>query len=1217
MADDQEEVVYSFEGDVSSLRQATQEAISLLDKFDATIKNTASKDTFSASKTSATSFQRVINGLIKQVNSLTTSLNTAGSSIKTSMPDGTAIVTAATKDFADVLDYLNSSTTTTSADLKLLTEVLQETKSSIDPIVARAQMLSTALKPLENLQTAQVLKSTGTAAQQTQRHFEAAAAAGFRVQDAYVKSGKSAADSATVFLKASKSAQKITSVQSAVRRLQNEMNMLGARAKVAWEQFAAKIDPTVTKIQSFKDKTNKALGQIKATIAKVSGIFKRVSTETDKTDSSFRKLSSTAGKAGSSLKSLNRHATASNNALKKLSGITRGLKGTFQALTGLQLGNVLVEASKQSINFAENVNLFKVAMGEALDVGTRFVNQMSEVYGMDPSNLMRYAGNFYQLADAIDMPDAAAANLSLSLVKATNDISSLFNVPVEKVFEDLSSGMQGMSRAVRKYGMDIRATTLEQTALTLGIIANVESMSEANRQGLRYITMMRQAKNASGDFARTIESPANQLKIFREQMTQLGRAIGDLFIRPLTTAIQHINGFVMALRMVISFIGSVLGLVSNVTGSVTESVESTAESIESIGSSASGATKELKGMLAPFDELNVLSAQDNSGGGAASSIEPPEILDPAIADEIAKMELGLENIRMKALDVRDAILGFFGFKIDGSKIISWDAADFEANLIGKFPQWTQTIQATFDNWSSIVNAFKQVLNSLGGIAQTVWAKVAGFLGKYVNDDTIATFISGLSDSLSNFATLLSDNKDTISDFAFVIGALAIAFKGFSSISTLIGPVASFISTCISALAPFASVIGWAAAIAAAIAVLYVSSDQFANSFNGLVDSVGSGLVNIFGSFWETLQTVWQGIQRLWQNNIQPMIEELGNGLAPVLDTVKDLWEDFGNIITDVFDMISSIWTNTLEPVLAVFFDAISNLCKIFGTLWSEWVGPIVKNIGDSLTKLWQNTLRPIIENVIGIIGGLAEIILGLWNNVLAPVINWLANVLGPIFVNVFNAVWNTISSVVASIGRVINGLLKIIKGVIDFVAGVFSGDWERAWNGIKNIFTGIWDAIAGALSAPINVIIGAINVVLGAISGAINSVIRAINSISVDIPDWVPLVGGKHIGFNIREISTWSIPYLANGGIATSPTMAMIGEGKYDEAVIPLGNSPQMRELVSTIADAVSRKPPENPSNTPIQVRVYIGDREWDAFTYESAQRGKDLVGAQPIRIGG
>lgn len=1206
MADNQEEVVYSFEGDTSSLRQATQEAISLLDKFETAIKSTASKDTFSASKTSATNFQRSINGLVKQVNLLTSSLNTAGSAVETAMPDGAAIVAAATKDFADVLDYLSSSTTITSSDLKLLTEVLKETRNSIDPVIARAQLLSSSLKPLESLQAAQSFQSTGAAVQQTQRHFEAAAAAGFRVQDAYEQSGKSAAESAAVFLKASRSAEKITSIQGAVRALKTEMSLLGAQTRLAWEQFANKIDPTGAKIQSFKDRTNKAFGQIRATIAKVSGIFKRVSTESDKTDSSFKKLSSSTGKVGNAFKSMSNHAKTNHNALKMLSGATRGLKSAFQALIGLKFGSVFVEAAKQSISYVENLNLFKVAMGDALDIGTEFVDQMSEIYGMDPSNLMRYAGNFYQLADAIDMPDESAAKLSLSLVKASNDISSLFNVPIDQVFENLSSGMQGMSRAVRKYSMDIRTTTLQQTALSLGIKENVTTMSEANRQGLRFITMMKQASNASGDFARTIESPANQLKIFREQMGVLGRSIGNLFIKPLTVAMAYINGFVMALSAVINFIASIAGIFGSIFGGSTfdaaaDSADGAAESIEGIGGAAGGAAKKLKQMLAPFDELNVLQDQQSSGGGGGGNLEDLGTLNPAIAEQIEKMELQLENIKMKAVEVRDALLEFLGFEAEEGTILSWDASAFEANLINKFPQWTQTIQAIFANWTSIVEAFGETLEALAGIAQAVWEKTVGFIGKFVNDDSVSTAINNMASSLSSFASYLRENQEGIANFVIILGALVSAFRGLSIISTLIGPVATFISTCTTALAPFANLLNWVTLVVAAIVVLYQNSTVFATAFDSLVASIGEGLVSVFASLWTLLQTIWVGIQTIWAENIQPMLVAVGEAVAPVIKTIEELWNNLAAVVSSAINSIEQLWTSTLEPVLAAFFDAISGLAEIFGTLWSEVIGPVVEHIGDGFQTLWETMLRPIFESIVNIIGDVIVIVLELWNNVLAPLINWLVNTLAPIFRNVFNTVWDIIQNVVGNIGQSIRGLLQILQGIIDFIAGVFTGNWSRAWEGIVGIFEGIWNTLAGIVKIVLNAVIGVLNVGLSAISGAINAIIRAVNTISFTAPDWVPGVGGKRLGFNLKEVGNWNIPYLESGAVVTSPTLAMVGEGKYDEAVIPLGNSPQMKELIDRISEATSSRG----INDPIQVNVFIGNEQVAEYMHTATKRAQ------------
>ena len=1202
MADNQEEVVYQFTGDVSSLRQATESALGLLSKYQAQIDRISADGGFGKSTKSAKSFQSQISATTKQVTNMQKQM----------------------KGISDVRLFPSAQ----------VTQQLQGSLISINQVFDR-------LASSSKLSTKEVQALT----------------AQLRSKNAGLKSNS--AEVTALVQKEQKWQQTLDGVRSKTTQFRDSLDTLRGRISNVFDPMVSKLNSLsapftkiTVKLQSFRDKASETFGRVSQLASTVASAFRRVSTaesaSADATNKStnahsrlrsilasiqnaFKKETSSVDKEQDALKKKNdtlkdstrRHSslrdilinlgrtfsTESNSArtfntnLKNLNSTSKLLKNALTGLISIPIAQWLAEAAKQSISYAENLNLFTVAMGDSLDVGTEFIERMAEIYGMDPSSLMRYAGNFYQLADAIDMPDESAAKLSLSLLKATNDISSLFNVPIEKVFNDLSSGMQGMSRAVRKYGMDIRVTTLQQTALSLGITESVETMSEANRQGLRFITMMRQASNASGDFARTIESPANQLKVFKEQLAVLGRSIGNLFIGPLTTAITYINGFIMALSTAINFIAAFFGIFNSLFGggadSALDAADGVTDSVNNIGGAAGGAAKELKKMLAPFDELNVLQAQASGGSGGGGALSDIGTLDPAIAAEIERMELQLENVRMKAVEVRDALLDFFGFQVEDGVILSWDSSEFEANLISKFPQWTQTIQAAFDNWTNILSSFGEMLKALGGVAQAIWDKIASFLSKYVNDDSVATYIEDLSASLNKFTDFVNSNQSAIADFVITLGVLVTMFKGFSAISALIGPVTSFISTCVSALAPFASVVSWAAAIVAAIVLLYTNSEQFASSFDKLMVSLGTGLVSVFGSIWEMLQTLWTSIQTLWTNNIQPMIAELGNALAPVINTITDLWLDLSSLIASVFNMVQDVWTSVLAPVFARFFDAISNLAKIFGTLWSEWVGPVIQHIGDSLVKFWETTLRPIVENIIGIIGGLAEIILGLWNGVLAPLINWLFNVYGPLFVNVFNTIWDIVVSVASGIGRAINGVLEIIRGLIDFVVGVFSGDWKRAWEGVVRIFKGVWDTIAGILSVPINIIIGGINLVLSGIAGAINAVVRAINSISINIPDWIPGVGGKHIGFNLKQVGTPKIPYLASGAVVTSPTLAMVGEGKYDEAVIPLGNSPQMKELVNQIADAAKSRG----VNDPIQVNVYIGNEQVAEYMHKADRR--------------
>lgn len=1202
MADNQEEVVYQFTGDVSSLRQATESALGLLSKYQAQIDRISADGGFGKSTKAAKSFQSQINATTKQVTNMQKQM----------------------KGISDVRLFPSAQ----------VTQQLQGSLISINQVFDR-------LASSSKLSTKEVQALT----------------AQLRSTNASLKSNS--AEVAALVQKEQKWQQTLDGVRNKTTQFRDSLDTLRGRISNVFDPMVSKLNSLsapftkiTAKLQSFRDKASETFGKVSQLASTVASAFRRVSTaESDSADATnkstnahsrlrsilasiqnaFKKETSSVDKEQDALKKKNdtlkdstrRHSSLRdilinlgrtfssesnsvrtfNTNLKSLNSTSKLLKNALTGLISIPIAQWLAEAVKQSISYAENLNLFTVAMGDSLDVGTEFIERMSEIYGMDPSSLMRYAGNFYQLADAIDMPDESAAKLSLSLLKATNDISSLFNVPIEQVFNDLSSGMQGMSRAVRKYGMDIRTTTLQQTALSLGITENVETMSEANRQGLRFITMMRQASNASGDFARTIESPANQLKVFKEQLAVLGRSIGNLFIGPLTTAITYINGFIMALSTAISFIAAFFGIFNSLFGggadSATDAADDVTDSVNNIGGAAGGAAKELKKMLAPFDELNVLQDQASGGGGGGGALSDIGTLDPAIAAEIEKMELQLENIRMKAVEVRDALLEFFGFQVEDGVILSWDASEFEANLINKFPQWTQTIQAVFDNWTDIINAFGDVLKALAGIAQAVWEKVVAFIGKFVNDDTVSAFISGLADDLNAFAGFLRSNQDAIANFVIALGAMSAAFKGFSAISTLIGPVVTFISTCASALAPFASVIGWAAAIVAVIAVLYTTSSTFAASFNALIVSIGEGLGAVFAAFWEALQVVWAGIQTLWAENILPMLTSIGDAIAPVVDTIIDLWEDLVAIIVDVFDMVEAVWSNTLQPVLAAFFDAISNLATIFGTLWSEIIGPVVAHIGDGIAALWSTTLRPIFENLIAIIGGVIEIILALWNNVLAPVVNWLSNVLAPIFVNVFNVVWDVVQNAIANISQSINGLLEILRGLIDFIAGVFTGDWGRVWQGVVGIFKGVWDTLAGIVKTVLNAVIGVINAALGAISGAINAIIRAVNTISFKAPDWVPGVGGKTLGFNLKQVGSWSIPYLASGAVVTSPTLAMVGEGKYDEAVIPLGNSPQMKELVNQIADAAKSRG----SNDPIQVNVYIGNEQVAEYMYRADRR--------------
>lgn len=1089
---DTESVVYEYIGDVTSLRKATEQAIGFLDSYQKHIDRISADGGFGKSAKAAKSFQTAVKSVTKDVAAMQGKPKKVTDVKLFSGTDVQKQIAKSLSGLAQVQARLKSATGLTTKEVQALTDQLKSSRQSLKDSSAGVDTLVT-----KELKFQQTLEDTRNRVSQFRDSLDSIRTRVSSVFDPLIS--------------------RLNSLRNPFSRVVQTVQVFKDKAANAFgriSQLASTVSSAFRRVSNSEDDASDAASRsarvhsgLASVIERIRSLFSKeteaVKTEDDSLDRKNKTLNSSTRNHRSLgsvvlnlLNTFNRESRSiinMNTQLGNMARISNLAKNALRGLTGVQLGRWLQEAIKQSIAYVENLNLFQVATGEAYEESLKFINSMSELYGMDPSNLMRYAGNFYQLADAISMPDEASAALSLGLTKATNDIASLFNVDIETVFENLSSGMQGMSRAVRKYGMDIRTTTLQQTALSLGLTEQVENMSEANRQGLRFITMMQQANNASGDFARTIETPANQLRIFKEQVTQLGRAIGNFLIGPLTTAISYINGFVMALRMVLQFIGSVIGVVNSFFGgsgsnNPEKTLDNVARGVGGVGGAAKEATKELKKMLAPFDELTLLQEPDtdlgSSGGGGGGGSSDLGTLDPAILKAIEEMQWKLDEVEMKAVKVRNAILAFLGFKVEDGTILSWDASVLEENLINKFPQWTKTIQSVFDNWSGIVDGFKAVFVSMGNVLQAVWDKVTGFIKKFINDDSVSSFISNLSTNLQNLAGWINQNASGIANFVIAFGLL----RGLS-------PIVGIVSSLVQHLSGLTSLL---------------------SSLIGAVTGVTAPM-----AAWAALISV------------------VGIALADLLIHNEEFRDKVGAAWDSLVQFLSDLWTSILQPILS--------------------------SVVDTALNIYEGTIKPIVEQI-------ATIILTLWSDILQPLLSWIIQALGPSISDVAKFILGVIEWVVNNIGGVISGLLQMIQGIIDFIAGVFTGNWSRAWQGIVDVFAGIFNAVSSVVVAVMNAVITVIN---GAISAVYNAVVSVINLVL----EAVNAIAGA-LGFTLElgiNAQAPQIPYvqapkvaMATGGVVTSPTNALIGEGRYDEAVVPLGNSPQMKQFADSVADRVN-----------------------------------------------
>ena len=377
------------------------------------------------------------------------------------------------------------------------------------------------------------------------------------------------------------------------------------------------------------------------------------------------------------------------------------------------------------------------------------------------------------------------------------------------------------------------------------------------------------------------------------------------------------------------------------------------------------------------------------------------------------------------------------------------------------------------------------------------------------------------------------------------------------------------------------------------------------SFAPSIKTWGKAFVDLKKSVSDAAKGLGKSIKGVWTDTLKPFGEYLLGDFAPSIvntfsDTIAPIFTDllsfyidefvkdfdFGcrqisslvddivlpalglvkTIFTEMCDVLKKAWAGTGDSLLKKFGAFRDSFKAIWDNLYNSIIKPVWDKIVSGVSSLWEEHLKPLWESLVNFFLKLGESILDIWNNFLAPFVNWIISTFGPIVANIFGEVWDTLKAVFENIADATKNLFDALGGLLDFITGVFSGNWKKAWEGIKTFFKGIWDAMVNVLKAPINLIIGMINTLLSGITSGVNLAIKGLNKLSFTVPNWVPGIGGKKWGFSIKELTAPKIPYLARGGIIDQPTLAMVGErGK--EAVVPLENT----AFADSIANAIMR----------------------------------------------
>lgn len=360
------------------------------------------------------------------------------------------------------------------------------------------------------------------------------------------------------------------------------------------DKFTQQMTALAAAMKPFADEMQKVSNGFSVFPSKIQKLI----TSTEKYNASARKATFTTGKFTSGLKALNVAAVA---------------------ITFRKIGHFIAQAVTESNKYQEDLNLFTVALGQYAAEAQNYAEKVSDVMGIDPAQWLRNQGVFNTLLTGFGDTAERAQLMSQNLTQLGYDISSFFNISIEDAMQKLQSGISGELEPLRRLGYDLSQARLEQTALNLGIKESVANMTQAEKAELRYYAIMTQVTTAQGDMARTLEAPANQLRILQAQLTQAARAIGNIFIPALNAILPYAIAVVQVIREIANALANLAGFkLTDVDYSGVNSAAVGAGSLADNLDDAAGAAKKLKQYTAGFDELNVFAPNTGSGSGAGA-----------------------------------------------------------------------------------------------------------------------------------------------------------------------------------------------------------------------------------------------------------------------------------------------------------------------------------------------------------------------------------------------------------------------------------------------------------------------------------------------------------------------------------------------------------------------------------------------------------------------
>ena len=402
-----------------------------------------------------------------------------------------------------------------------------------------------------------------------------------------------------------------------------------------------------------------------------------------------------------------------NKQAKQGTSVLNALQKTFNFsaiyLGARQVLNTLTDMTNASVDYTETVNLFSVSFGKGLEGLNEYYEQaldfqerLEEKLGVNIEESMRYQALFNSMTKSMGLGANYAYTLSENMTKLGYDLASLYNIDPDSAMTKLRAGLAGQTEPLRELGLDITEQSLKPVAESLGVTESIRNMSQAEKAVLRYIAVLRQAQIAQGDFARTMDSPANQLRIFNAQVTAFKRNMGNLWQGILGGVLPYVNAVMMVINELLKMVAKLFGFeVSSQPVNVSANIG--ADDLSDDLGTASDNAKKLKNQLMGFDEINNITLDNDTSSGNGTSGTEIGGIDQRLLDALTGYDNLMDSVSNKATDIRDKMLEWLGFERDdeGTWRLKEGLTNFEKILdVAKLIGWaigTWKVSSTITN----------------------------------------------------------------------------------------------------------------------------------------------------------------------------------------------------------------------------------------------------------------------------------------------------------------------------------------------------------------------------------------------------------------------------------------------------------------------------------------------------------------------------------------